>query len=127
MGIGTCFRSMPKRWHHQTQYIDSDCALLESTVLKPLLGIDDIRTDSRIGFVGGIRPLSELQLHVDEGKAAVAFSLHPVSIQQLLDVADSGRCMPPKSTWFEPKLRSGLFIHQLDAEVPAQQESGIVS
>ncbi len=104
-----------------------DCALLESTVLKPILGIDDIRTDVRIGFVGGIRPLSELQTHVDEGKAAVAFSLHPVSIQQLLDVADSGRCMPPKSTWFEPKLRSGLFIHQLDAEVPAQQESGIVS
>jgi len=104
-----------------------DCALLESTVLKPILGIGDIRTDSRIGFVGGIRGLDALQSRVDAGDAAVAFSLHPVNIQQLIDVADSGRCMPPKSTWFEPKLRSGLFIHQLDARMPLQHRSGTVS
>jgi uncharacterized protein (DUF1015 family) len=101
-----------------------DCALLETNVLKPILGIGDIRTDERIGFVGGIRGLGELQSHVDSGDAAVAFSLHPVDIQQLLTVADAGQCMPPKSTWFEPKLRSGLFIHQLDAELPAHHNTG---
>ena len=98
--------------------VDSlDCALLESHVLTPVLNIHDLRTNPRIGFVGGIRGLCELQHRVDSGEAAAAFTLHAVSIEQLIKVADAGLCMPPKSTWFEPKLRSGLFIHQLDAPV----------
>ena len=95
--------------------VDSlDCALLESLVLEPLLNIHDIRTDARIAFVGGVRGTQALQAQVDEGHAAAAFSLHPVSIDQLMTVSDADLCMPPKSTWFEPKLRSGLFTHQLD-------------
>jgi uncharacterized protein (DUF1015 family) len=101
-----------------SQPVDSlDCALLERHVLSPVLDIHDLRTDPRIGFVGGIRGLLELQRRVDSGEAAAAFALHAVSIEQLINVADAGLCMPPKSTWFEPKLRSGLFIHQLDAPV----------
>ena len=76
------------------------------------MGIRDPRTDERIEFVGGIRGLEELERKVAQG-AAVAFSLYPTSIQELMDVADADRVMPPKSTWFEPKLRSGLFIHDL--------------
>ena len=86
-----------------------DCALLQSLVLDPILGIEDPRKDKRIEFVGGIRPLSELQERA--GTEGIAFSMHPTSMEELLDVADSGRTMPPKSTWFEPKLRSGLFVH----------------
>jgi len=71
-------------------------------------------TDKRIDFVGGIRGLGELEKRVDSGEMAVAFSLHPVSIQQLFDIADSGKVMPPKSTWFEPKLRDGLLTHLID-------------
>jgi uncharacterized protein (DUF1015 family) len=76
-----------------------------------LLDITDVRTDKRIDFVGGIRGLSELEKRVDSGEMKVAFSLYPVSIQQLFDIADSGNIMPPKSTWFEPKLRDGLLTH----------------
>jgi uncharacterized protein (DUF1015 family) len=75
------------------------------------LGIADQRTDKRIDFVGGIRGLSELERRVDSGEMALAFSIHPVSIEQLFAVADSGNVMPPKSTWFEPKLRDGLLTH----------------
>ncbi len=96
-----------------------DCALLETHVLAPLLDIHDLRTDPRIDFVGGIRGTAALQQRVDDGHAAIAFALHAVSIDQLINVADAGMCMPPKSTWFEPKLRSGLFVHQLDAPHPA--------
>jgi len=102
----------------ESKPVDSlDCALLERHVLSPVLDIHDLRTDPRIGFVGGIRELLELQRRVDSGEAAAAFTLHAVTIEQLIKVADAGLCMPPKSTWFEPKLRSGLFIHQLDAPV----------
>ena len=79
--------------------------------MLPLLGIQDPRTDKRIDFIGGIRGLAELEKRVDSGEMAVAFSLYPVSIQQLFDIADSGNVMPPKSTWFEPKLRDGLLTH----------------
>jgi uncharacterized protein (DUF1015 family) len=79
--------------------------------LDKILGIKDPRTDTRIDFVGGIRGLSELEKRVDSGEMKVAFSLHPVSMQQLFDIADSGNVMPPKSTWFEPKLRDGLLTH----------------
>lgn len=90
-----------------------DVSILQDRILGPLLGIGDPRTDSRIRFVGGIRGLSELERLVDSG-AAVAFSMYPTSIWELFEVADAGLLMPPKSTWFEPKLRSGLFIHRLD-------------
>lgn len=90
-----------------------DVSLLQDHLLKPVLGINDPRTDKRINFVGGIRGLTYLEKRVNEDMA-VAFSMYATSIQELLDVADAGLLMPPKSTWFEPKLRSGLFIHSLD-------------
>lgn len=90
-----------------------DVALLESMVLTPLLGIHDVRTDARIDFVGGIRGTGELEKLVDSGEWKCAFSMYPTSIEQLMAVSDAGEVMPPKSTWFEPKLRSGLFVHEL--------------
>lgn len=90
-----------------------DVALLEAHVLRGLLGIEDVRTDKRIDFVGGIRGTSELAARVDGGHAAVAFSMHPVTIDDLMTVSDTGGIMPPKSTWFEPKLRDGLLIHEI--------------
>lgn len=90
-----------------------DVSILAKNVLAPLLGIKDQRTDKRIDFVGGIRGLGELVRRVDSGEMQVAFSLYPVTIQQLFDIADSGEVMPPKSTWFEPKLRDGLLTHLL--------------
>ncbi len=90
-----------------------DVTILSNLVLDKHLGIKDLRTDKRIDFVGGIRGLGELQKRVDSGEMAVAFALYPVSMQQLIDIADSGNIMPPKTTWFEPKLRSGLVIHEL--------------
>lgn len=88
-----------------------DISILQDNVLDPMLGIKDPRTDKRIDFVGGIRGLYELQRRVDSGEMAVAFALYPVSLKQLMDIADSGNVMPPKSTWFEPKLRDGFFSH----------------
>lgn len=88
-----------------------DVSLLQERVLAPLLKIGDPRTDERIDFVGGIRGTSELERLVDSGKFAVAFSMYPTTVAQLMAIADAGEIMPPKSTWFEPKLRSGLFIH----------------
>lgn len=91
-----------------------DVTILQNNLLDPVFNIKDQRTDKRIDFVGGIRGLGELEKRVDSGEMAVAFSLHPVSIQQLFDIADSGNVMPPKSTWFEPKLRDGLLTHLID-------------
>jgi uncharacterized protein (DUF1015 family) len=91
-----------------------DVTILSDLVLNNLLGIKDLRTDKRIDFVGGIRGLGELKRRVDSGEMTVAFALYPVSMKQLMDIADSGNIMPPKTTWFEPKLRSGLSIHLLD-------------
>lgn len=88
-----------------------DVTILQNLILDKVLGIKDPRTDNRVDFVGGIRGVQELQARVDSGNAAAAFSLFPVSIQQLFDIADSGNVMPPKSTWFEPKLRDGLLTH----------------
>jgi len=88
-----------------------DVTILQDNVLAKLLGIQDPRTDKRIDFIGGIRGLNELEKRVNSGDAAVAFSLYPVSIEQLFTIADSGNVMPPKSTWFEPKLRDGLLTH----------------
>jgi uncharacterized protein (DUF1015 family) len=90
-----------------------DVTILSNNVLDKLLGIKDQRTDKRIDFVGGIRGLGELEKRVNSGEMKVAFSLYPVTIQQLFDIADSGNVMPPKSTWFEPKLRDGLLTHSI--------------
>lgn len=91
-----------------------DVTILSNHVLDKILGIADLRTSKRIDFVGGIRGLGELQRRVDNNEMKVAFALYPVSMKQLIDIADSGNIMPPKTTWFEPKLRSGLVIHELE-------------
>jgi len=111
------------RWYALSQRSDAappagvvaslDVSILQDRVLDPILGIKDVRTDKRIDFIGGIRGSEELQRLVDEGKAAVAFSLYPTTMDDLLSVSDAGEIMPPKSTWFEPKLRDGLLIHRI--------------
>ena len=90
-----------------------DVTILYKYVLKPILNITDVRTDKRIAFVGGIRGLGELKKRVDRGEMKAAFALYPVSMQQLMVIADTGNIMPPKTTWFEPKLRSGLIVHKI--------------
>jgi uncharacterized protein (DUF1015 family) len=109
-----------KQWYKLTSQKDSysndpigvlDVTILSQNILAKHFGIKDQRTDKRIDFVGGIRGLGELEKRVDSGEMAIAFSLYPVSIQQLFDIADMGEVMPPKSTWFEPKLRDGLLTH----------------
>jgi uncharacterized protein (DUF1015 family) len=112
------------RWHELTiraelvpradPVASLDVSLLQDHLLAPLLNIGDPRTDSRIDFVGGVRGLAELERRVDAGRAAVAFALHPTRMEQLMAVADAGKLMPPKSTWFEPKLADGLLSHVLD-------------
>ena len=91
-----------------------DVSLLQDHLLAPILKIGDPRTDPRIDFVGGVRGLAELERRVQSGRAAVAFALHPTRMEQLMAVADAGKLMPPKSTWFEPKLADGLLTHVLD-------------
>jgi uncharacterized protein (DUF1015 family) len=125
----------PDRLHNFSMYIDGnwysltpkdslyddnhpidclDVTILSKLVLTPLLNITDLRNSERIDFVGGIRGLGELKRRVDSGEMAAAFALYPVSMKQLIDIADTGNIMPPKTTWFEPKLRSGLFLHDLE-------------
>jgi uncharacterized protein (DUF1015 family) len=111
------------RWYSLTakegRYDDSDpIGVLDVTIsskliLDKILGITDLRSDKRIDFVGGIRGLGELKRRVDSGEMKVALALYPVTMQQIIDIADSGNIMPPKTTWFEPKLRSGLVVHEL--------------
>ena len=111
------------RWYSLTAkagtYNDSDpigvldVTILSNLVLDEILDIKDLRTSNRIDFVGGIRGLGELKRRVDSGEMKAAFALYPVSMKQLIDIADTGNIMPPKTTWFEPKLRSGLVIHEL--------------
>lgn len=90
-----------------------DCQILQESLLEPLFGIGDPRTDPRIDFVGGIRGTAELERRVDAGEAAIAFAMHPVTVEDLFAVSDAGEIMPPKSTWFEPKLRDGLLVHEI--------------
>ena len=90
-----------------------DVTISSDLILRDILGIHDLRSDKRIDFVGGIRGLGELKRRVDSGEMAMALALYPVSMKQLMDIADTGNIMPPKTTWFEPKLRSGLVIHEL--------------
>lgn len=111
---GRWFRLTLKR---KTPYRDPvrnlDATILQEDLLRPVLGIQDPRTDRRIDFVGGIRGMAELERLVDSGAFQVAFALYPTTLEEMMRVADAGRVMPPKSTWFEPKLRSGLFVHRL--------------
>ncbi len=101
-------------WNKDDPVGDLDVTILSDEVLSPLLNIVDLRKDNRIDFVGGIRGLDELERRVDSGEMAAAFALYPVTMDQLLSIADADEIMPPKTTWFEPKLRSGLFIHDLE-------------
>ena len=91
-----------------------DVTISSNLILDKTLGIKDLRSDKRIDFVGGIRGLGELKRRVDSGEMKVALALYPVTMQQIIDIADSGNIMPPKTTWFEPKLRSGLVVHALE-------------
>jgi uncharacterized protein (DUF1015 family) len=90
-----------------------DVTISSNLILDKILGIKDLRSDKRIDFVGGIRGLEELSRRVDSGEMKMALALYPVTMKQLIDIADTGNIMPPKTTWFEPKLRSGLVIHEL--------------
>lgn len=108
------FTAKPGRYDNSDPIGVLDVTILSNLVLDKILGIKDLRTDNRIDFVGGIRGLGELCRRVDSGEMKVAFALYPVSMQQLIAIADNGKIMPPKTTWFEPKLRSGLAIHKLD-------------
>ena len=109
---GAWYELIPKEGSFKNDPIGIlDISILQNNLLSPVLGIADPRTDKRIDFVGGIRGLEELERRVNSGEMKVAFALYPVSLQQLMDIANSGNIMPPKSTWFEPKLRDGLFSH----------------
>lgn len=108
-----CLVPRPGSWEASNPVAALDVSILQDNLLHPILGIGDPRRDKRIDFVGGIRGLEELVRRVDSGREAVAFAMYPTSIEELLSIADAGEVMPPKSTWFEPKLRSGLFIHPL--------------
>ncbi len=113
---GTWYQLTPKpgSFDHNDKLARLDVNILQNNLLSPILGIQDPRTDKRIGFVGGIRGMAELRRLVDSGRSVVAFSLFPTSVGELMAVADAGDIMPPKSTWFEPKLRDGIVIHPID-------------
>ncbi len=104
----------PGSFDHQDKLARLDVNILQNNLLGPVLGIADPRTDKRIGFVGGIRGMGELRRLIDSGLAVVAFALYPTSVEELMEVADAGDIMPPKSTWFEPKLRDGIVIHPIE-------------
>ncbi|HAG43730.1 MAG TPA: DUF1015 domain-containing protein [Clostridium sp.] len=120
---GTFGMYLDKKWYKLTAKKETfdekdpvaslDVSILQNNLLRPLLGIEDPRTSDRIDFIGGIRGLKELEKRVDNGMK-VAFSMYPTSIAELMNIADAGEVMPPKSTWFEPKLRSGIFVHELE-------------
>jgi uncharacterized protein (DUF1015 family) len=107
-------RARPELHVHPDPVLKLDVSILQNYLLDPVLGIIDPRVDKRIDFVGGIRGLGELERRVNSGEMKIAFSMHPTSIGELMSIADAGKVMPPKSTWFEPKLRDGLFVHFLD-------------
>ncbi len=134
-GVQKIEASKPEQAHSFTMYIDSewylltiphslleecteveklDVSILQNKILEPLLGIHDPRRDKRIKFIGGLVPVSNVTEMVDKKEMEVAFFLHPTSIEELIDVADAGEVMPPKSTWFEPKLHCGLLVHKVD-------------
>lgn len=118
---GSCCMYLKGQWHllewdaprTESPIARLDVSILQDRCLQPLLGIDDPRTSKRIDFIGGIRGTAELERLVDSRQFSVAFSMHSVTVEQLMEISDAGEIMPPKSTWFEPKLRSGLFIHTI--------------
>lgn len=112
-GIWYKLSAIPGTWNEAEPIERLDVSILFDNLLEPILGIGNPRTDKRIDFVGGIRGMQELEKRVNSGEMTVSFSLFPTSIEDLMAIADAGKTMPPKSTWFEPKLRSGLVIHQL--------------
>ena len=112
-GVWHQLTAKPGSFDHSDKLARLDVNILQDNLLRPILGIQDPRTDKRIGFVGGIRGMDELRRLVDSGRAVVAFSLFPTSMAELMGVADAGDIMPPKSTWFEPKLRDGIVIHTI--------------
>lgn len=107
-------QAKPNRYNDHDPIGVLDVTILSEQILKPFLNIQDLRTDKRIDFVGGMRGLKELERRVNNGEMKVAFALYPVSMKQLIDIADTGKIMPPKTTWFEPKLRSGLVVYSLN-------------
>lgn len=109
-----CMTAKPHLLNIEDPVESLDVAILQNKVLAPLLGVDDPRTSKRVDFVGGIRGLGELEKRVKSGEMQVAFAMYPTSVDELMSIADAGKIMPPKSTWFEPKLRDGLFVHFLD-------------
>jgi uncharacterized protein (DUF1015 family) len=113
-GLWYKLTAKPGTWNKDNVVESLDVSIMQTNLLQPILGIEDPRRDKRIDFVGGIRGLEELQKRVDSGREAVAFAMYPTSMDELINIADAGEIMPPKSTWFEPKLRSGLFIHLID-------------
>ena len=112
-GVWYCITPKAGTWNESNIVGNLDVSIMQDNLLHPLLGINDPRTDKRIDFIGGIRGLGELAMRVDSGREKVAFAMFPTSMDELIGIADAGEIMPPKSTWFEPKLRSGLFIHLL--------------
>jgi uncharacterized protein (DUF1015 family) len=112
-GIWYTLRAKPALLNIDDPVERLDVSILQKHLLSPVLGIDDPRTSKRIDFVGGIRGLEELEKRVDSGEMTVAFALYPTSIDELLAIADAGKIMPPKSTWFEPKLRDGVVVHMV--------------
>ena len=113
-GKGYSLTAKPGTYNDNDPIDQLDVTISSNLILDNILGIKDLRTDTRIDFVGGIRGLDELKKRVDSGEMAFAIALYPVSMKQLMTIADTGNIMPPKTTWFEPKLRSGLVIHKLD-------------
>ena len=111
---GRWYQLRPKQRPSDDPVAGLDVAILQDSLLNPILGIQDPRRDTRISFVGGIRGTEFLENAVQNGEAAVAFSLYPTGLDQLLSVADANQVMPPKSTWFEPKLAGGIVLHALD-------------
>ena len=105
-------RARENSYNQEDPIASLDVSILQENLLAPVLGIEDPRTDERIKFVGGIKGLKELENMADEN-GGIAFAMYPTTIDELIEIADAGEIMPPKSTWFEPKLRSGLFIHSL--------------
>jgi uncharacterized protein (DUF1015 family) len=115
-GVWHLLTARPGTVHEYDPVKRLDVSILQDRILGPILGVGDPRTDGRIAFCGGIRGVGELERRVESGEHAVAFAMHPTSLRDVMRVADAGAVMPPKSTWFEPKLRSGMVVHLLDEE-----------
>jgi len=113
-GVWYKLTAKPGTWDDSNVVQSLDVSIMQTNLLQPILGIHDPRKDKRIDFIGGIRGLGELVRRVDSGREVVAFAMYPTSMDELIAIADAGEIMPPKSTWFEPKIRSGLFIHLMD-------------